>query len=47
MNGRPRLSWEETAIRLAFNIADYRSEDPYVRVGAVTVSYTHLTLPTK
>lgn len=37
MNGRNRLSWEETAIRLAFNIADYRSEDPYVQVGAVII----------
>ena len=37
MNGRKRLSWEETAIRLAFNIAEYRSEDPYVQVGAVII----------
>jgi deoxycytidylate deaminase len=37
MHGRKRLSWEETAIRLAFNIADYRSEDPYVQVGAVII----------
>lgn len=36
-NGRKRLSWEETALKLAFNIADYRSEDPYVQVGAVIV----------
>lgn len=34
MNGRKRLSWEETAIRLAYNIANYRSEDPYIQVGA-------------
>jgi len=39
MNGRKRLSWEETALRLAFNIADYRSEDPYVQVGAVIIKY--------
>lgn len=38
-NGRTRLSWEETALRLAFNIADYRSEDPYVQVGAVIIKY--------
>jgi len=34
---RKRLSWEQTAINLAHNIADYRSEDPYVQVGAVVV----------
>lgn len=37
MNGRKRLSWEETALKLAFNIADYRSEDPFVIVGAVII----------
>src|SRR5437762_9314780 len=36
-NGRKRLSWEETALRLAFNIAEYRSEDPYVQVGSVII----------
>ncbi len=36
-NGRKRLSWEQTALNLAFNIADYRSEDPYVQVGAVII----------
>ncbi len=34
---RQQLSWEETALKLAFNIADYRSPDPYVTVGAVIV----------
>lgn len=34
MNGRTRLSWEQTCLRLAFDIAKYRSEDPYVQVGA-------------
>jgi len=34
---RSRLSWEESALRLAFNIADYRSPDPYVQVGAVII----------
>lgn len=37
MNGRNRLSWEETAIKLAFNIAEYRSEDPYIQVGACII----------
>jgi dCMP deaminase len=37
MNGRNRLSWEETAIKLAFNIAEYRSEDPYTQVGACII----------
>jgi len=36
-NGRKRLSWPETAMRLAFDIADYRSEDPFVQVGAVII----------
>jgi deoxycytidylate deaminase len=35
--GRSRISWPETALRLAFNIAEYRSEDPYVQVGAVAI----------
>ncbi len=34
MNGRNRLSWEKTALNLAFDIAKYRSEDPYIQVGA-------------
>ena len=36
-NGRNRLSWPETAMNLAFDIAKYRSEDPYVQVGAVII----------
>lgn len=36
-NGRKRFSWEETALRLAFDIAKYRCEDPYVQVGAVII----------
>lgn len=32
--GRSRLPWAETALRLAFNITDYRCQDPYVQVGA-------------
>ena len=36
-SGRKRLSWAETAIKLAYNIADYRSEDPYVQVGACII----------
>ena len=37
MNGRRRSSWPQTAINLAFDIAEYRSEDPYVQVGAVGI----------
>lgn len=37
MNGRKRFSWEETALRLAFDIANYRSEDPFVQVGACII----------
>jgi len=36
-NGRKRLSWAETAMKLAYNIAKYRSEDPYVQVGACII----------
>ena len=36
-NGRARLSWRDTAMQLAFDIARYRSEDPYVQVGAVII----------
>lgn len=32
-----RLSWEQTAINLAFDIAGYRSEDPYIKVGACLI----------
>ena len=38
-NGRNRYNWPETAIRLAFNIADYRSEDPWVQVGAAAIKF--------
>lgn len=31
---RARLNWRQTALNLAFDIADYRSEDPYTQVGA-------------
>lgn len=37
MNGRNRLSWEQSALNLAFDIAKYRSEDPYIQVGACVV----------
>lgn len=37
IKGRDRLNWAETAINLAFDIAKYRSEDPYVQVGAVII----------
>jgi deoxycytidylate deaminase len=32
-----RLTWEQTALNLAFDIAKYRSEDPYVKVGACII----------
>jgi len=38
-NGRKRLTWEETALKLAFNIAEYRSEDPYCIVGCCGIKY--------
>jgi deoxycytidylate deaminase len=34
---RKRLSWEETALNLAYDIASYRSPDPYVQVGSVII----------
>ena len=39
MHGRERKNWPETAMRLAFDIAEYRSEDPYVQVGAVAIKF--------
>lgn len=36
-NGRKRSSWPKTAIRLAYTIAQERSEDPYCIVGSVAV----------
>ena len=35
--GRKRLNWAQTAINLAYDIAEYRSEDPYVQVGACII----------
>lgn len=35
---RKRLSWAQTAINLAFDIAFYRSEDPYTQVGACALT---------
>jgi deoxycytidylate deaminase len=35
MKARERLSWPRTAIKLAHTIAESRSEDPYLQVGAV------------
>ena len=37
MKPRERLSWEETALILAQTIAECRSQDPYVQVGACAV----------
>jgi deoxycytidylate deaminase len=39
MNGRTRLDWINTAIQLAHDIARYRSEDPYVQVGACAIKH--------
>ena len=36
-SGKNRLDWPETALSLAYDIAKYRSEDPYVQVGAVII----------
>ena len=36
---RPRLGWPETGIRLAYEIAKCRSQDPYVVVGAFARKY--------
>jgi len=37
MKPRKRRSWEETALILAETIAECRSQDPYVQVGACAV----------
>jgi deoxycytidylate deaminase len=37
MKARRRRSWEETALILAETVADCRSQDPYVQVGACAV----------
>lgn len=34
---RLRSTWFQTAINLAFDIAEYRSEDPYTQVGACVI----------
>lgn len=34
---RIRETWAQTAINLAFDIAGYRSEDPYTQVGACAI----------
>lgn len=39
MEARERLSWPQTAINLARSVAEDRSEDPYLQVGAVAVKY--------
>jgi deoxycytidylate deaminase len=44
ITARTRLNWEETALRLAFNIANYRSEDPYVQVGSCIIKRDHSIL---
>lgn len=37
MNARNRFDWPTTAMYLAYDIAKYRSEDPYEQVGAVAI----------
>jgi dCMP deaminase len=44
MNGRKRLNWPETAMRLAFEIADSRCEDPWVQVGAAIIKHDNSIL---
>ena len=39
MNGRSRKDWPATAMHLAFEIADCRSEDPDVQVGAALIKH--------
>lgn len=39
MHARSRLDWAQTAINLAHNIADYRSEDPNCQVGSCAIKY--------
>lgn len=39
MNGRKRYNWIETAMRLAYDIAKYRSEDPNTQVGACAIKH--------
>lgn len=37
MNNRQRKDWVYTALKLAENIAELRSEDPYVQVGCCAI----------
>lgn len=37
IGARARFDWPETAMKLAYNIAQYRSEDIYVQVGACVI----------
>lgn len=39
MSGRKRLNWPQAALNLAYSIAQDRSEDPYVQVGAAAVKF--------
>lgn len=38
-SGRPRLDWIKTALRLAYEIADCRVQDPYRQVGCCGVKH--------
>jgi len=39
MHGRERKNWPETAMKLALDIADCRSEDPWIQVGAAAIKF--------
>jgi len=39
MNGRVRKGWPETAMKLAYDIANCRSEDPWLQVGAACIKH--------
>jgi len=39
MQARKRKSWPQAAMNLALSIAEDRSEDPYLQVGAVAVKH--------
>ena len=38
-NSRNRLDWPQTALKLAYSIAESRSQDPYVQVGAAAIKF--------
>jgi dCMP deaminase len=44
MNGRRRSDWPHTALKLAFEIADSRCEDPWIQVGAAIIKQDNSVL---